>query len=82
MNNPFDNFSATLVQPQQPDFQAMVQQARQNPQAFENFVRQTNPQAYQQALQLRNSGNIQNVVMQMLQSRGINPNVFRMLGII
>lgn len=82
MNNPFDNFSATFVQPQQPDFQAIVQQARQNPQAFENFVRQTNPQAYQQALQLRNSGNVQNVVMQMLQNRGINPNVFRMLGII
>lgn len=55
-------------------------QARQNPAAFEEQFKRTNPQAYQQALQLRNSGNPQAIVMQLLQARGINPSMLGMLG--
>lgn len=55
-------------------------QARQNPVAFEEQLKRTNPQAYQQALQIRNSGNPQAVIMQMLQARGINPSILSMLG--
>lgn len=63
------------------DLSQLVQQARQNPQAFEEQIRRTNPQAYQQALQIRNSANPQAIIMQMAQARGINPNILRMLGI-
>lgn len=61
--------------------QQMLAQARQNPAAFEEQLRRTNPQAYQQALQIRNSGNPQYAIMQMLQARGINPNILQMLGL-
>lgn len=50
-------------------------QARQNPAAFEEQFKRTNPQAYQLALQIRNSGNPQAAIMQMLQARGINPSM-------
>lgn len=55
-------------------------QARQNPAAFEEQLKRTNPQAYQQALQIRNSGNPQAAIIQMLQARGINPSILSMLG--
>ena len=57
-------------------------QARQNPRAFEEQVRRNNPQAYQRALQLRNSiSNPQEVVLQMLQQRGINPGIINMINL-
>ena len=64
-----------------PNFQQMVMQARQNPKAFEEQFKRANPQAYQQAMQIRNSGNARSAVMQMLQARGINPSILKMLGI-
>lgn len=73
-------FNSTSQQ-QMPDFQQMVMQARQNPQAFEEQFKRANPQAYQQALQIRNSGNARSAVMQMMQARGINPNILQMLGL-
>lgn len=63
------------------DLQQMVMQARQNPAAFEEQFKRANPQAYQQAMQIRNSGNTQAVVRQMLQARGMNPNILKMLGL-
>ena len=63
------------------NLQEMLMQARQNPAAFEEQFKKTNPQAYQQAMQIRNSGNIQVAVQQMLQARGINPGILRMLGL-
>ena len=83
MFNPMDNFGfnpAPAVN-NQPDFQQILQQARQNPQAFENFIRQTNPQAYQQAMQIMNSPNPQAIIKQMAQAKGINPNILAMFGI-
>lgn len=70
-----------IRQESMPDFQQMVMQARQNPKAFEEQFKRANPQAYQQAMQIRDSGNARSAVMQMLQSKGINPNVLRMLGL-
>lgn len=63
------------------DIQIIVQQARQNPRAFEDYIRRSNPQAYDQAMRIRNSPNPQAMIMQMAQSRGINPNILRMLGL-
>lgn len=77
MSNPMD---AAVMQSSQ-NIETLLQQARQNPQAFENFVKQNMPQAYQQALQIRNCQNPQAVIMQMAQSRGINPNVLKMFGV-
>lgn len=66
----------------QNDVYSVVRQARQNPKAFEDYVKNNNPQAYQQALQIRNSvNNPQQFVMQMAQQRGINPNILRMLDL-
>ncbi len=57
------------------NLQQAYAQARQNPAAFEEQFKRTNPQAYQLALQIRNSGNPQAAIMQMLQARGINPSM-------
>ena len=65
--------------PQQ-NIEELINKIRQNPVAFEDYVRNNNPQAYQMALQLRNSPNPQAVVMQMAQARGLNPNILRMFG--
>ena len=79
-------FQSTMT-PQQSQFQSsnifdVAQRARQNPKAFEDHIRQTNPQAYQRAMQIRNStNNPQQVVMQMAQQRGLNPNILRMFDI-
>lgn len=82
MPNLMDNTLFNQI-PQMPvaNLQQMVMQARQNPQAFEEQFKRANPQAYQQAMQIRNGGNTQAAVMQMLQARGINPNIWRMLGL-
>ena len=77
-----DSMSYTPSGPTQDNtFESVLKQARQNPRAFEEHVKRTNPQAYQRALQLRNVANPQQLVMQMMQQRGINPNVLRMLDI-
>lgn len=79
MPNPFNRVPFKSVN--QPDLTQIVQQARQNPQAFEEHIKRTNPAAYQQAMQIRNSANPQAVIMQMAQAKGINPSVLQMLGI-
>lgn len=63
------------------NLQYIVQQAKQNPQAFEQQVKQYNPQAYEQAMRIRNSANPQAIIMQMARERGLNPNILKMLGI-
>lgn len=54
---------------------------RKNPRAFEEQLRRTNPQAYQQAMQIRNSANPQAIIMNMAQQRGINPSILKTLGL-
>ena len=83
MSNPFNSVPMMPVGPNgiSGDLSQLIQQARQNPQAFEEQIKRNNPQAYQQAMQIRNSANPQAIVMQMAQARGINPNILRMLGI-
>ena len=79
MSNPFNRVPFKSVN--QPDLTQIIQRAKQNPQAFEEHIKRTNPAAYQQAMQIRNSANPQAVIMQMAQAKGINPNVLSMLGI-
>lgn len=85
MNNPMDRFQFSqtgMAQPSQnaPDLAQMLNQAKRNPQAFEEQFKRNNPQAYQQAVQLRNTfANPQQAVMQLAQQKGINPNILRML---
>lgn len=78
--SPLDNAPFNSV-PAQPDLTQLINQARQNPRAFEEHIARNNPEAYQRAMQIRNSPNPQAIVMQMAQARGINPNVLKMLGI-
>lgn len=63
------------------DVMQQLQQIRQNPRAFEEHLKKTNPQAYQQAMQIRNSANPQATVMQMAQQRGVHPSILRTLGL-
>lgn len=65
----------------QNDLYNLVNQAKQNPQQFEDYVKRTNPQAYNRAMQIRCSTNPQAIIMQMVQNSGINPNILRMLGL-
>lgn len=88
MNNPMDKFQfQSTMTPQQgpsqnPNIFDIAQQARQNPKAFEDHVRRNNPQAYQRAMQIRNSvNNPQQVVMQMAQQRGLNSNLLKMFDL-
>lgn len=63
----------------QPNVFDVFSQAKQNPKAFEEHIRRTNPQAYRQALQIRNSiANPQQAVMQLAQQKGINSNILKM----
>lgn len=58
--------------------QQAYQRAMQNPKAFADFMRTNNPDAYQRALQVMQSGNPQQMVMQMLQSRGLSASMFNL----
>ena len=62
------------------NIQQAYQQAMQNPQAFVNHMMQSNPQAYQRAMQIAQSQNPQAAIMQMLQQRGLNPSMFNLFG--
>ena len=63
------------------NFEQIVQRIKQNPSAFEEQIKKTNPQAYQMALSIRNSQNPQAIIMQMIQQKGINPNILSMFGL-
>lgn len=64
-----------------PQFEQLIAQAMTNPNFIEQ-CRQSNPQLYQQAMQLRNSMDPRTAIMQVAQSKGINPNIlFQRLGI-
>lgn len=83
MSNPMDKSPFANAQRQlEGDLMTILQQARANPRAFEEHIRMSNPAAYQQACQIRNSGNPRNAILQLAQQRGINPNILRMFGII
>lgn len=58
--------------------QQAYQAAIQNPQAFQEMVMKTNPEAYQRAMQVMQMPNPQAAVMQMLQARGLNPSMFNL----
>lgn len=79
MPNPMDNAFVNTSNEQNID--ALIQQIKQNPATFEDYVRKTNPQGYQRALQIRNLQNPQAVIMQMMQSSGFNPNILGKLGL-
>ena len=82
MPNLMDNASFNEIRQQPaPNLQQMAMQAMQNPQAFEEQFKRANPQAYQQAMQLRNSGNTKAAVMQMLQANGMYPSILQMLDL-
>lgn len=78
MSNPMDAVSMQSVD----GFENLVQQAKSNPKGFEDYIKRTNPQAYQQAIQIRNSQNPKAIIMQMMQAKGINPGVLNMLGLL
>lgn len=63
------------------NFEQLVQRIRQNPAAFEEQIKKNNPQAYQMALNIRNSQNPQAIIMQMVQQKGLNPNILNMFGL-
>jgi hypothetical protein len=80
-NLPFNDFRQTNT-PQMPvDQRATLQQVLQNPKAFEENLRRTNPQAYQRAMQIRNSGNPRAAIIEMAKAQGLNPNILKMFGI-
>lgn len=82
MNSPMDKFGFAGSSNTQPDLIQALKRARQNPKAFEEQFKKANPQAYQQAVQLRNSiSNPQQAVMQIAQQRGVNPNILKMLDL-
>ena len=63
-----------------PDFQSALNQAMQNPQAFSQMMQQNNPQAYQQAMQIAQSGNPKAAILQMAKAKGINPMLLKKFG--
>ena len=83
MNSPFNNanFMPAPYSTQMNDLSQVLMQAKQNPMAFEEHIKSTNPEAYQRALQIRNSQNPKAIVREMAMAKGINPNVLRMFGL-
>ncbi len=79
-STPFNNMQNGFNQ-QNVNIETLIQQIKQNPSMFEEQMRRNNPQAYQMALQIRNSPNPRQIIMQMIQQKGFNPNILGMLGI-
>lgn len=79
MSSPMDK--VPFVNPPQNELINLLQQARQNPKAFENQLRSTNPKAYEMACKIRNSPNRQQAILQLARERGVDPNIFRMFGL-
>jgi hypothetical protein len=63
------------------DLLNIIQQARQNPRWLEQQVQQVNPRGYQQALQIRQSANPMQAVMQMAQANNVHPSILQYLGL-
>ena len=85
MINPMDkfNFTQANTSPNQMQMlQNLMQQAMQNPVAFEEQFKKSNPQAYQKALQICNGFNPQQAIAQLAQSKGINIDLLKRSGII
>ena len=59
----------------------MYQQIKANPQAYIQQLNQTNPLAYQQALQIMNCQNPKAAIIQLAQQKGLNPGMLHMLGL-
>lgn len=90
MKNPMDSmgFNTVAQQPSQVpnNLQNVLQQALQNPKAFEEQFKRMNPQAYQHACSIRNAysnGGIdaRSAIMQLAQARGISPSILNSLGL-
>lgn len=87
--NPMDNIpfqqvsntNCTFVQGIPCDLRQIITQARQNPGWLEHEVQRINPQGYQKALQIRNSGNPRQAILQMAQANGVHPSILQMLNI-
>lgn len=80
-NIPFTSQNIPYNSPPTNDIYSLIQRARQDPQGFEQMVAQMNPQAYQQALAIRNSQNPRAIVMEMARTRGVPPDILNLLGI-
>lgn len=82
MPNPMDKSPfANAPKQLEGDLMSILQQAQQNPAAFEQQIRMNNPAGYERACQIRNSGNPRDAILQLAQQRGINPNILRMFGL-
>lgn len=80
-NAPFMNQMENRHNSQVPNnFVDAFRMAQQNPTGFEEQIKRNNPQAYQMACHLRNTSDPRSAVLQMMQSRGMNPNILNMLG--
>lgn len=78
MSNPMDKamYTAVNTTEQPSNIASMYKMAMQNPKAFEEQFRRNNPQAYEQAMLLAKTKNPKDIVMQVLNKRGINPASF------
>lgn len=79
MAGPMDNATYNNVVPQGNIVQ-VYQNAMRNPKQFEEYVKRTNPQVYERAMQLANVQNPQQAVLQILRSRGMTPGMFNLPG--
>lgn len=75
MSSPMDSFPNN-------DLMQALQSAQSNPQAFEAFIKQSNPEGYNQALQLmQNNPNPKQLILSIAQQQGIPEPLLRMLGL-
>lgn len=82
MDNVQFNFSAQQNNmPSGENIFDVVQRAKNDPFGFEEMVKRTNPEGYQRALQIRNCANPKAMTMELARAQGIDPNIFRMLGL-
>lgn len=89
MSNPLDNLqfnqvsqnNCTFAQSIPCDLKDIIQKARQNPTWLEQEVQRVNPQGYQMALQLRQSANPMQAVLQLAQANKVHPSILQYLGL-
>ena len=79
--NPMDKHMQDVNVNQYNNLYQQFNAAMSNPAAFQEQFKKLNPDAYNKAMQLANVKSPKQAVMQILQSRGINPAMFNMLGL-
>lgn len=81
MSSPMDNFQYNQAQMPN-DIMSLISKVKNNPIAFEEEIKKSNPDLYNTALKLKNSNsNPKALVMEIMRQRGIDTSILSLFGL-